>query len=252
MANCRLNPTTNGGFHLGHIAMALINEHEAHSTGGKFLVRFEDNSPQWTSKQQPGEARGYAHQMIRDLEFMGIDVDEYSYQSKMVGAMELQFMMLKWEAQRSFRSFLKTTPAGLSQAYAPEVPTDPSSQYPFAPVLTREKVILDYMQGIDLLIRGFDLLGEYSLYCYIADMWSLPIPRQIFLPRLQLSEGVPFTSPVDVSKTNARCKVADLRKSLTAESIREILALAYLKDPGGAWLAKNVKANPVLKGIDNE
>ena len=224
--------------------MAMVNEYEAHSTGGLFLVRFEDNSPQWTARQQPGEALGYAAQMQADLEFMGIDVDGYSYQSEME-----RDVATVLNSMRFLRRQLYISPVGVSQACAPEVPTDPGNQYPFAPLLTREKVILDHMQDINLLIRGFDLLGEYSFYTFLCDLWEISIPRQIFLPRLQMSEGEAFNTPVDVSKSSARCKIADLRKSFTAWGLREILALAYLKDPAGPWLASNVKANPVLRGV---
>lgn len=246
MANTRLCPTTNGpGLHLGHICMALVNEAEAHSTGGRFLVRFDDNQKQWMDKQAPGEARGYADRMREDLEWFGIRVDGYSFQTDVetwVPAHEI------WNRLTGQKYPLNNLTQGASQSHAPEVPTDPSSQYPYAPFLTAEKVVFDYMQKIDLLIRGFDLLGEYSLYSYLCDLWNIPIPRQIFLPRLQLSEGKGFNSRVDVSKTSSKCMVRDMKKAFSAASLQEMLAIAYLKAPEGPWLASNVKAMPVLKG----
>ena len=45
--NTRFNPSISGALHIGHLYMALVNEMEAHRTGGKFIVRVDDTQDIW-------------------------------------------------------------------------------------------------------------------------------------------------------------------------------------------------------------
>jgi hypothetical protein len=52
----------------------------------------------------------------------------------------------------------------------------------------------------------------------------------------------------DVSKTRGDWKVCDLRsRGVTPERILGALRASCLVDPGGPFLARNIKYNPVLK-----
>ena len=45
--NTRFNPTVSGSLHVGHLYMALVNEVEAHRSGGKFYIRVDDTQDCW-------------------------------------------------------------------------------------------------------------------------------------------------------------------------------------------------------------
>ena len=80
----RFNPTTNGPLHIGHAYTALVNQHEAHASGGKFVLRFDDNTRYWMQKLGGAAAMAkIARGQLEDLEWLGIMPDTVAYQSKM-------------------------------------------------------------------------------------------------------------------------------------------------------------------------
>jgi hypothetical protein len=122
--------------------------------------------------------------------------------------------------------------------------------YPYVPELTVLKVIMDHRQGVGVLIRGDDLLTEYSLYRYFEDLlaFEVPIP-QIFLPRLKFQAGSELKSSahaVEISKTIGNLSIQSLRAAgLQPFEVLAILAESCLLEPERGWDLANLKPQPV-------
>lgn len=239
----RFNPTVNGGLHVGHMYMALVNEAEAHANNGKFSVRFDDTQEvykwgvSWTgARMTKEEIEKTADQMADELLWMGLQVDAFLYQSNLE------------EHVNKFLLHLNRGPLEVKKVYTSQ--TNPECHwmgwdvnYPYVPWLTAEKVLYDYLTGCNLLIRGDDLLGEWSLYMYFCDLWGLPVPRQVFLKRMKYSGGAEM---LDISKTRGSGTIAQYRADgWTAAELKKVMARACLIDVDGPWLIKNLKAEPV-------
>ena len=237
MANTRFNPTNNGPLHIGHLYTALVNEYEAHRTGGRFIVRLEDNQEYWCW-QLGNTAKAYSMEMRQDLEWFGLKVDEWTEQSTM-----------ERQAHEAMRALLRGGELHCERKFAfhgVNVQGSGIGYFPYAPYLTAEKVVLDFMQGVNLLIRGVDLISENSLYTYFCDVFGLQFPRMVYLPRLSLPGNAEIQP--DVSKTIGGHKIKQYRQKMTAIELENKLREACLINPGGDWAIENVKANPVWAG----
>jgi len=229
--NTRFNPSANGGLHLGHVYTALINEAVAHQSGGKFYVRFEDTARSSQHTQPFDQQRRVADSQRADLEWLGVPVDEWVYQSDLDS--EVSDLLLA--------KFHYEPPPDEPWRFA-EIAGGAFQLYPFAPTLTCQKVIMDWLAGINFLIRGIDLASEYSLYQFYWQFLGLPVeqPRHFFLPRLRDATG-------DVSKTNGSVTVAELRaKGLTPAEVRTKVAVACLKNSLLPWSLHNLHPEPSL------
>lgn len=115
--------------------------------------------------------------------------------------------------------------------------------YPYVPYLTAVKVVQDYREGIDCVIRGDDLISEFSLYCYLCERLQLPIPTFLYVPKL-LHEGEDLS---DVSKTRGNFKIADFReRGFTPDEVTSLLADVCLRNPARGWSFDNIKRFPTL------
>ncbi len=241
----RFNPTTNGALHIGHLYTILVNEAEAHSTeGGKFVVRFDDTQEAyeygvlWSGKRMTvNEISAVESYMQQDIDWMEIKVDNWTSQNTMCEQMSELFNHLNHGRQlQGVRNFYTSN-------INPEMHwLNFDVGYPYFPQLTAEKVIYDYLNSTNLLIRGDDLLDEWSLYCYFCDIWGLPMPRQVFLKRLQLASGDEL---LDISKTRGGYTIAEFRDmGWSPNKIKKELAKACLINPDGPWLIDNLKPEP--------
>lgn len=235
--NTRFNPTVNGSLHLGHLYVAKVNETEAHLSGGKFIVRFDDDQFYW-NKIRKVKVEELKDGIKRDLEWAGVDVDAYRSQSEMREETEAMlrrvgYRDMGWQAY------------GLTHAYLPE---SPQTWFPCVPDLTARKVIQDGMDEVYLLIRGVDLITEFSLYNYFCRLWDWVLPRHVFLPRLEQQGRSRELS--DVSKTAGNFKIADFRKrGVSPKEMWRLLAESCLIDPEKPWTIQNVKMEPrIAKG----
>ena len=96
---------------------------------------------------------------------------------------------------------------------------------------------------MNLLIRGIDLITEFSLYEHYIEEFELPFPRHVYLPRLTLGGNGEIS---DISKTAGNNSIKQLREyGITPLQIIDSLKRSCLKDPEGDWSIDNVKANPV-------
>lgn len=238
VVNTRFNPTVNGPLHLGHAYMMLVNEFEAHSRGGKFLVRWDDNQDAWRDAFTDEAIVELEGRMIEDINWLGINVDSYSSQ---VRQEEYTYKMIE-----KFNKGRLDVPLIYYSMINPEVLNSDVPHFPYVPHFTAEKVILDQRDHITDLIRGEDLLGEFSLYCYFCELWRLPMPHHIYMPRLRQEKGE--LSPVYFSKTAGGYSIRDYREQgASVDYILARLREACLVNPNGDWSYQNVKREPVWR-----
>lgn len=235
----RLNPTANGPLHVGHAYMALVNQAEAHFTGGLFTLRIEDNQDFWVWKVGVDATRLYCEGIVRDLEWLGIVPDRITLQSQ-----------TQAQVQEAVRFALRGRwfdPEHKFSFYAPEVHGMYDTVfYPYAPWLTIDKVMEDALDSINVLIRGVDLLAENAFYEHCCDLLGIGRPRMVYMPRLMMRGGGQL-SPL--SKTEGTGKIASYRgKGYKPGDVMELLRQACLVDPGGSWLIQNVKDKPLWIG----
>jgi glutamyl/glutaminyl-tRNA synthetase len=235
----RFNPTVNGPLHVGHIYVALVNEAEAHSTGGKFIVRFEDNQPEWVWKtpDTPDVLDG----MIDDLNWLGIQVDEWVKQSDIEEQAGKALEMLNGGEFRPRKNFTFLN-------LLSEVAHSDAHYFAYAPYLTAEKAVMDVLLAeVNLVIRGEDLLSEDCLYAYFCEKFGLPRPRMVYIPRLRQVGGNELLS--DISKSNGGFSVASYRESgVKPKELLHRLRVGCLIDPEGSWVLRNVKRRPEWVG----
>lgn len=233
-SNTRFNPTVNGSLHLGHLYIILVNECEAHRSGGEFSLRFDDDQFLWkVMNQLPAEQ--YRKGMIQDLTDIGVKVDYHSSQEEMSEKTHKLLDELGYKKSGVLHH-------ALTHSYLPE--TKDGRFYPFVADYTAEKVVQDFIEGIDLLIRGEDLLTEFSLYNYFCSIWDLPTPRQVFLPKLKCDTGELSA----VSKTIGNFKIRDwLNSGKSSNELIELLRKSCLVDPVGEWTIANIKKVPFLQ-----
>jgi len=222
----RFNPSCNGGLHLGHICTALLNEALAHASGGRFLVRFADHchgiSPEQTARIIAGQRA--------DLEWLGLTVDGWACESDLLPKVNTRLAEL-----------------GVTVQAEPVYPVTPrlmfegrTIAYPYTPTLTAQKVLMDHAMGVNLLVRGLDLLSEYSLYAHYCRQFGVPEPEHVYTPRLLSYRG-------DITKTNGGYKIAELRANgYTADEVRELLAKACLHVLPNGWTLDNLRTEPRL------
>ena len=209
--------------------MALVNEHMAHSTGGKFVLRCADAQPDWL-------AQGYTHARMAEvadewvdlLEWVGIRIDEFAVQSS-----------AEDECAAAIERILPKLPA--RDAWVPvDFPNNDGELYPDAHWLTAEVVWHDHLNGVNCLIAGNDLIGRFSAYRLIEWLFGYKKFPHYSLPRLVDEDG-------SISKTKGKWKVAKLRdEGWTPEGITRLLRRSCLIDPVGPWDIANVKVNPCL------
>lgn len=233
--NTRFNPTTDGRLHLGHVYNMLVNEYEAHKDGGRFAVRFDDNQEVWKIRISPQQTQEIIDEMVEDIEWLGIEVDSFTRNSF------LEDDILDIHAGLNENVGLPSrVPAVVYNA--PDMAGSNITMYPYLPHQTRDKVILDFIQEITLLIRGEDLVSEFSLYKYFCDMFRIDSPTHVYLPRMRLSG-----ENRDLSKHNRFGTIKEGRDlGLTPSNIIDMVRVACLKDPGGAFSIENIKERPTL------
>ena len=230
--NTRFNPTCNGRLHLGHLYLVLLNYDAARSTGGRFIVRFDDDQLYWVNKLGRRAMEEFSATVFDDLEWMGIDVDLYSSEAAERKANE------GWLNDR-----LPLLEHGEDLGFPmPQIKTC-DRPYPYVPYLTAVKVAQDHREGCDLVIRGDDLVTEFSLYFYFCRILEITPPAFQYVPKLTRS-GEDLS---DVSKTSGDLKVADFRnRGWTPAQVVELLAESCLVDPAVGWRYDNVRLQPAI------
>lgn len=242
--NTRVSITTNGPIHLGHAYVILLNEQVAHKSGGSFHVRFDDSQPYWIQKIGLDGQRCVSESIRGDLEWLGIPVDGYTSEHDNAWRVAECVDELLRTNDHEFDRMVGTVEHDYLQAIYRSVAEPDKSLYPYAPWLTVEKVVWDFLQSITHVIRGDELMTEASFYAFVCKWFGWPVPEQIFIPRLLTHDG---NDLADVSKTRGNWKLADIRaQGWTPERVRSVLAVSCLKDPQAGWTVDNVRRAPVL------
>ena len=229
----RFNPTANGPLHAGHIYMAMINEAIAHESSGKFLVRFDDSNPFHLVPIGRERMDAIIAGQRYDLEWLGIPVDEWSVQSETVEQINVTV--------NKYLGIKKLPPETIAESQLCDlIGREYMQLYPYTPWLTAEKVIWDAQAGVNLLVRGIDLITEFSLYRHFCYQFGFPTPRHIYLPRLMGSQG-------DIRKSLGGQSIADLRAGgYSAKQVRDKIEKACLRWPPDGWTLRNLNPEPIL------
>ena len=235
--NTRFNPTLSGPLHIGHLYMALVNEAEAHRTGGKFIVRVDDTAPFWRMIKNYERAKYYEDYQEQLGIFMDVDV------------WDLQSQMPTPEEIRGDLCILKKYPILFADNSSVEWKAIIHQKvWPYSPRATVEKVIWDFHQGVNLLIRGDDLLSEANLYAHFIEELGLVRMRQIYLSRLVTQDQQDkIISPV--SKTDRVYLLETQIKELGVEETLYCMRHSCLIDPEGGFYVDNIKLNPIAQGF---
>ena len=228
----RFSPTTDGWLHPGHIYLALVNQAEARRSSGKFILRLDDSQEIWSLRHGPFMAAQISIDTQEDMRRFGIIPDEIV--SQVAGMEEMNKMLHQLNGgDFPYHDLIWSD-------NSPDVVGDDIAYCAYNPHMIAEKVVFDFLEGITLLIRGEDLITEFSLYSHLCNQWRIPQPRHVYLPRLMTTSG-------------------EMRKSEGGLSIRELLSAGYstddimaalreacLLDKTRGWYIDNIKAQPVL------
>ena len=243
MTNTRFNPTANGNLHIGHLYLILLNYHAAKRNNGKFIVRFDDDQALWIQRLGREKIDQFCEEIKEDLSWMGIEPDLYSYESKEKEENEKYLKQIKMldDTIPTFDSYKES----LKKIQIKN--TD--RPYPYVPHLTAIKVVQDRREDCGILIRGEDLVSEFSLYCYFCKLLGFPIPDFFYVPKLMQSKkgGGSLLDLSDVSKTAGSLSLRELKqKGYSPRQIIELLEDVCFIDKEKGWSYENIKQDPVI------
>jgi len=239
--NLRFNPTACGNLHMGHLYIALVNEKEAHKSGGEFIVRIDDTQRYWIHHIGKKGMAQYASEYRQQLS-MFMTIDKWLCQSTMpslsdiVGETEIGKITPK---QKWFYDII-----------ADWIPDKNMPVYPYAPYLTYEKVVWDFYSGVNWIIRGEDLVTEAALYNFYVDMIGITHMKQTYLPRLRASGRGELTGTnINLSKTFTKYILQKQIDLLGVEGVIHWLKKSCLINPDGDFFVDNIKWNPTVVGF---
>jgi hypothetical protein len=230
--NCRMNFTVNGPLHCGHAYISLINANEAHRSGGKFGIRLEDDQRLMLWKYGQAQTDEFCQMQREDMDWLGIEYQFWDRESEM-----------KPMATALMGLFGYTPPPEkfVHALAVPEVIGITGPWYTYVPSITAYKTIYDFLEDINWLIRGIDLLPEENHYRAFVDQFELW--RQIrttYIPRL-------YCAGHQLAKTFGKNKLRDYRTAgMQPGELIELLANDCLIDPANGWVVDNIKPNPSL------
>jgi glutamyl/glutaminyl-tRNA synthetase len=233
--NTRFNPTVNGYLHIGHLYNILVNQAEARRSGGTFGVRFDDNQAYWNWVNGCAALDGYRWSMRDDFEWLGIVPDYWHSQAEMLPqAIELMRSVGYCPKDQPFCNYQTVEVVGITGPF-----------YPYAEVLTSEKVVFDFMDGITWAIRGVDLITEDCLYRHFVNVLGLRNVRLTYIPRLIFDGDV-------LSKTAGCYKIRDFRTAgidpleLENNLASDCLINKFDGNRDEVWRIDNIKSRPTL------
>jgi hypothetical protein len=235
--NTRFNPTISGdSLHLGHLYVALVNYYEGIRSGGKFIVRLDDTQEKWNHLLGKEAVSRFSDMYIEQL-------DKFMYIDKV----EKQSEMPSIEEIVGDNPFLEYIPSQMWEydQIAEWIPYKDLLMYPYTARLTCERVVWDYYEEINWLIRGEDLVTESSFYCFMVDALRLPRMRQTYLPRLKSDDGGQLLK-LNVSKSLGNYRLSDLLPKLGVEGIIETLKISCLRNLDHGFIVDNIKSDPMV------
>lgn len=273
----RYAPSPTGELHLGNIRTALLAWLSARSQNGQFLLRMED-------LDAPRVVPGSADQILRDLEWLGLDWDgEVMYQSERLDAYQVamdelskQQLVYPCYCSRKEIQQASSAPHGEPAVYSGvcrhlnELQRSERAQNK-APshrvivsnglqsdvgdfVIKRADglfayqlavVVDDIEQGVNEVVRGADLISSTSRQCYLAQ-------------KLVPTQPVPnyLHAPLMLDSSGERMSKRDGSESLSEwrrEGRSSSQLLAYLmKSVGLDFLEEQASLSEILERIDSD
>lgn len=240
--NTRFNPTPTGPLHIGHLYMALVNEAEAHRSGGKFIVRVDDTHEYWIRKLGQKLLDQYSLEYRAQLSrFMVIDV--WHRQSSLPTPEEII-------GEHPLLDMLPRPRWWGEPGHVIEWRTDINQQvWDYSPRPTFEKVVWDFHEGINLLIRGEDMVPEANLYSFFEAQLGLLRPHQVYLPRL-MTKARQELAELGISKTFGTYQLQAQLDKFGAEEVLNSLKKSCLIDTEGGFFVENITWNPTAVGFE--
>jgi len=237
--NTRFNPTISGPLHIGHLYMVLVNAAEAHRTGGKFTIRIDDTQPYWNHWIKEDQRNKYYEDYQKQLNQF-VEVDVWERQSQMLIPEEIigEHPLLK---KYSRFVWMETSNIEWRTAINQKI-------LPYCPNHTLEKVVWDFWEDVNLLIRGDDLITESSLYAHFLDELGLPRIHQIYLSRL-VAQDQQDKIIGTVSKTDRVYSLETQMKEFGIEGTLQYMRDSCLVDVKGEFLVDNIKPIPIAQGF---
>jgi glutamyl/glutaminyl-tRNA synthetase len=230
MANTRFSPTINGSLHCGHLFTLLVNEYIAHSTGGKFYIRFED-ADYLVRIQTLEKTKSILNSQMEDIYWLELWIDDFVMQSEQLE--ETKDFLKKYKDiviyEEDRLDFVTPLVIRMGTDWA---------AIPYVPQQTAERVYMDHMLDITHVIRGDDFVTELSLYSYFCEKFGFTIPQFVFLPRLAGIHG-------DISKTHGGYKIVDFKhEGYSATGLKQLITKACVIYPCNGFELYNIKSNP--------
>jgi len=240
--NTRFNPTPTGPLHIGHLYMALVNEAEAHRSGGKFIVRVDDTHVDWIRKLGQKLLDQYSIEYNDQLSrFVKIDI--WDRQSCMPAPEEII-------GEHPLLAMLPRPRWWGEPGHVIEWRTDINQQvWDYSPRPTFEKVVWDFYEGINLLIRGEDMVPEANLYSFFESQLGLLRPHQVYLPRLMTKRGRELAE-LGISKTFGTYQLQTQLDKFGTDEVLSLLKNSCLIDSEGEFFVENIKGNPTAGGFE--
>lgn len=206
--------------------MAWVNRTWAKQHGGKFVLRFDDLAPRLAGEDLSQMER-FAREAEELLRTAGLAPDEVTFLSAHSAVAEQYPVRVevknKWLRAANLEGHLNV---------------------PCLPYLVAARVQADIQDGIDVVIRGEELLQELHLYEYI-NMELGGQPRElIYLPRLRVRKGGKVTT---ISKTYGNLQLRDLFERESPEVWIERALRAGLVDADQALSWENVSRDPIVE-----
>ena len=245
--NTRFNQTVNGPLHVGHLYLILLNYYTAKDNGGRFIVRFDDDQLYWSSRFTGVEILAFVDGMKEDIEWAGIVPDLYTSEHEERAANEDFIQQYLCRP----KDIMADGPINAPR-YSPTIKTI-ERPYPYTTYLTGTRVAQDYREGIDLLIRGEDLITDFSLYCHFCDVAGIRRPTFQYVSRMYSvisPYGQALADLSEVSKTQGGYSIrAYQEKGWNPNDLLSMLAESALEDPWLGWTYENVKRQPILRSV---
>ncbi|MDR2115377.1 MAG: hypothetical protein LBP87_03240 [Planctomycetaceae bacterium] len=231
MNNTRFYPTLNGDCHLGHLLLALINYNKAKELGGTFIVRSEFRLSYLPNGVTMGQVEGWYNSYINAFKFVGI---------------EAEFMALLHDCSWVEGKLKEHESLHGNDTANNFYPQTNGSQFfhPYSPTWCLERVLLDNRYAVGHVIRGIDLMSEFSLYTHFCKQLNLPTPVHQYVRHISIKEG---NETKLISKTNKNAVVSDLiAKGISSHQLIDFLTVNCLKVSKDGFKLPNVKENIIL------
>jgi len=244
--NTRFCPTITSELHVGHLYTALVNERESHRSGGRFYIRIDDTQEYWRSKiGSASEIIGKRY--ISQIE-MFMDIDKVEWQSQMPDPKILVGKHQDYIYNTIFKNVEKEQM--VYTQICDWIPDQDMQMYPYTSKFTFEKVVWDFYEGINWMIRGEDLVSEATFYAFFCSLFGLPWVMQTYLPRLRAKGRKELRNTAPISKRCGNYQLSKQIEKLDVDGVIKNLKQSCLINPDGDFFLENIKWNPTIVGFE--